>query len=436
MSTDTDQDGLYPTHEDGSPRWAAMRLEDLVTWYDTQVRNELVAARELDINPDVDHPPYRWMNRCYPGFIKRLQREFDLAPTEFYREHVGLPGDDEYDWGPLHDRTVDLLDTYIDELRDVRGSPPTTWRPMRSRLAKYALVYAEVNDGGDLVSGLREEDRRPLEIQAAFDTFAVLDGVLGTPASKQKYLADVRRWYRWLIDTGHAAYNPVERFAQRLGLDTPEWDNPALTREDVRALAAAAQDDRERILVVGLAGWGLRPSELAALRGNQLVFNPRGRDSETREGTQKFHPYITFGDGERKNGPGSVSMLAGADLLNDRLIELGEREGWNGYVFPSTEARDGHITTATLRRWFADIVAHADVWVRGERPTPKYARRFWYTLYGDAARAVADRYELVADEQGSESAAVVIENYLSEDARREEIRAEMHDKLTGLFVDL
>lgn len=49
---------------------------------------------------------------------------------------------------------------------------------------------------------------------------------------------------------------------------------------------------------------------------------------------------------------------------------------------------------------------------------------------------MANRYELVADEQGSESAAVVIENYLSEDARREEIRAEMHKNLAGLFANL
>lgn len=433
--TGTDTSQLIPTRDDGTPRWSAMDLDDLVTWFETELRNELIGARDVDIDSDTDHPPYRWMNSHYPGFIKRLQREFDLSPGDFYREHIGIADGDEYDWGVDDDSTEQLLSQYVNELREQRGHPPTTWRPIRSRLAKYAMVYARVNGDSTLISGLRSEDQRPEEIQSAFDAFCVLDGVLGTPGSKLKYLSDVRRWYNWLIDTGYATYNPVQRFKRRLGLEDPEYDNPALDVDGVQRLAQVASDDRERILVVGLAGWGLRPSELASLRAGQLVINP-GAKTDVSETTDDDHPYIEFGEGERKNGPGTVSMLSGQDLLTRRLDDLATDEAWNGYLFPSSQSKDGHISADTLRRWFATLVERANIRVRGNRPTPKYLRRFWYTLYGRAARAVAERYEIAADAQGSESAAVVIENYLSESARRTEIREEMKEELAGVFAEI
>lgn len=415
----------YPARADGSPHWAAMDLPDLVAWYDAEVRPRLAAGDGPDVDPDSEHPPYRWTNAEYPGFVKHLQREHGLSPAEFYRRHVGVADEGGYDWGVADETTVDRLSAYVAELREVRGHPPTTWRPVRSRLSKYAAVYADeaVNDRADLLDGLRDEDRRPAEIDAAFTAFTVLDGLLGTPASKRKYVSDVRRWYRWLVDTGWAAYNPVVRMEQRLNLDAPEWDNPALAPADVRALAAAAEPGREALLVVGLAGWGLRPSELAALHRDQL--HPGAGEDD--------RPHVAFADGERKNGPGTVSVLVGRDCLADRLAALAGRGDWNGYAFPSSTAAAGHVTTDTLRRWFAAVADRAGVAVAGERPTPKHARRFWYSLYGEAARAVAERYELAAEAQGSASAAVVVESYLSEDRRRAEIRGEMADRLREVF---
>jgi hypothetical protein len=63
-------------------------------------------------------------------------------------------------------------------------------------------------------------------------------------------------------------------------------------------------------------------------------------------------------------------------------------------------------------------------------------RRFWYTIYGDAVKAVAERFEVVAEEQGSKDETVVIDNYLSEAEERRHRRNEMHSELAGLFSDL
>jgi hypothetical protein len=145
------------------------------------------------------------------------------------------------------------------------------------------------------------------------------------------------------------------------------------------------------------------------------------------------NPYIEFGDGERKNGPGTVSMLAGLDVLRERIDALADSDDWSGYLLPSKSAAAGHITAETVKRRFKDLARSADVEVDSRTPTPKYGRRFWYTTYTRAVERVADRVGAVAEEQGSDDPTVVMQNYLSETERRQRRREEMRDELEGLF---
>ncbi|WP_435102939.1 tyrosine-type recombinase/integrase [Halarchaeum sp. P4] len=410
-------DATYATMDEAA--CAAFLREEVVP--------EMHADPECDRRPDAEPPTYRWLNGHYPGFVKHLQREFDASPADFYREHVLDGGeDDDYDWGlpdgEAAERTRNRLEAHLDELR-YRGHPETTIRPYRARLKKYVQLYCDLH-GPDLLDGLRDESRRAEEIDRAFTVCKVLDRTLQTPAARRKYVEDVRRFYRELVDAGYISYNPMRRMETRLGLDVPEWDNPSLSERDVETLWAEADTRRERLLVVGLCGWGLRPSELAALHVRQVVLEPEDDD----------YPFLDFRDGDRKNGPGTVAMLAGADVLDARLDAMADRDGWTGYVFPSEHAEAGHVHVDTLRRWFADLVARTDVTVRGEAPTPKYGRRFWYSLYGEAVVEVAERFTPVAEAQGSADANVVLENYLSEADRRMHLREVMADSLEGLFT--
>src|SRR5699024_5681348 len=204
----------------------------------------------------------------FSGLIKALRRDHDLTPTEFYdRLDIGSDNGDDY-WELDHDSTRSILDEYVDELLDRRVHPETTVMPIRSRLKTYTHLYADVNETADRPAPLLDERERPSAIARALAVFDVLDEVLGTPASKFKYLEDTRRFYDYLLDAGRAVYNPLDRMEKRFGWDRPEWDNPALDRADVRALYRVAEDLEDRLLVVGLTGWGLRPSELCALRAD------------------------------------------------------------------------------------------------------------------------------------------------------------------------
>ncbi|WP_049934082.1 tyrosine-type recombinase/integrase [Halarchaeum acidiphilum] len=408
-------------------RYSTMDRADCVAFLRETVVPEMRTDPDCERRPEEAPPTYRWLNGRYPGFVKHLQRTFDASPADFYRDHLlDDAGGEGYDWG-LPDgeaaaRTRERLDAHLDELR-YRGHPETTIRPYRSRLKKYVRLYCDLH-GPDLLDGLRDESRRAAEIDRAFAVCKVLDRTLRTPAARRKYVEDVRRFYRELLDAGYISYNPMRRMETRLGLDVPDWDNPSLAAADVEALWDAADSDRERLLVVGLCGWGLRPSELAALHVRQAVLDPADDD----------YPYLDFRDGDRKNGPGTVAMLAGADALDARLDAVAERDGWTGYVFPSESAASGHVHVDTLRRWFETLIARAGVTVRGDAPTPKFGRRFWYSRYGEAVIEVAERFTPVAEAQGSADASVVIENYLSEADRRMHLRRVMADSLAGLFA--
>jgi hypothetical protein len=128
-------------------------------------------------------------------------------------------------------------------------------------------------------------------------------------------------------------------------------------------------------------------------------------------------------------------LIYGQDVLEDRIAQLSGREEWNGYLFPSSDVRRDHVTGETLNRRFKSIAARADVRVRGELPTSKMGRRFWYSAYADAVETVIERLQSVAHEQGSSDPMVVFRNYLSEEKRREYLRDAMHDRLAEAFED-
>lgn len=130
-----------------------------------------------------------------------------------------------------------------------------------------------------------------------------------------------------------------------------------------------------------------------------------------------------------------VVLLVGADELESRIDDLHEEHGddWNGYLLASSSSNFGYISTETARRHFRDLADEAGVTVGGTAPTPKMGRRYWYTAYGAAVKRVAERFEDIAQEQGSKSAEVVLDHYLSKPERRCHRRDEMRDGLVGLF---
>jgi len=401
-----------------------MDLADCESFYHETV---VPMMQNDDLDPTAETPTYAWLNGQFPGFVKHLQRQFDLSPGQFYAE-IGVPkaanARDSFDF--LSDNTRRAIEDYLDELETRRGRAEATIDTRRSILRRYAKVYTNIHYTKDLLTPLENPDERVAEmdrVATTFDALDQLDDALTTLASRRKYVQDTRQFYKHLVMFGDATYNPLADLEIRFGWDkTPSWDNKALDSDAVHRLYTAATDLRDRFIVVACCGWGLRPSEVAALHIRQLNLEPA-------DGSR---PYIEFDDGERKNGPGTVALLAGLETV-ERRIETLSAQDWDGYLLPSPSSESGHLTAETVRRRFKSVADAAAVTVDGERPTPKTGRRFWYTTYGAAVRRVAERFEDVAAEQGSASVQVVLDNYLSESEARSHRRAEMRETLAGLF---
>jgi integrase len=412
---------LHPVFgvSDQQYRWSQKSLAELEQLYHNEIAPKW---RRAGNDPVHDRPPYEWLaDNGFSGLNYALREHHDMTVKEFFVDVLDFSDDADsegYTWGIDAEETVAQLDKYVRTLSRRRKLADSTVETKRARLAKYVRIYADVHGAAPIVKRVRDRDAQPDEIERALAVFDELDAELDSDDSKLRYYGDVSQFYEHLQRRGVAAYNPVTNFDKEYGWERSEPDNPTLDARQVRALYQAADDREDELIVLALCAWGLRPNEVAALHTGQFVLE--GDD-----------PHIAFD--ERKNGPGTVALLYGRETLEDRLIALGEREDWNGYLFPSSASSSGHIVTDTVGNRFTALAERAGVTVRGATPTAKMGRRFWYTAYTDAVNTLVEQLDEIAADQGSSDASVVASNYLSEDVRREHRREYMRERLAEAF---
>jgi site-specific recombinase XerD len=398
-----------------SYRWSSKSLEELADFYE----REIAPVRQKDgYDPHKDIPSYQWLvEHGYSGLQYAVRTHHDLTLSEFFTDVVGIDSDgseDGYDWGVEDEQVVEYLSQYFDSQQ--RGSAAdNTLQSKRSRLAQFLRYYEDLHETAAIVSQISDVADQPEEIRRVTAVFDKFDDELESNDSKRRYRSDVDDLYSWLVDRGYGAFNPV-RYEHEWEVD--DRDNPALTATQVGDLAAAANGIEEQLIVYGLCAWGLRRNELASLHVQNIEL-------------QTDSPFLIFD--ERKNGPGTVALIYGEAILDDRIDQLSDRDDWAGYFFPSEDAHRDHVTGETINRRFKSIAAQADVSVRGSLPTSKMGRRFWYSAYADAVETVIERLQSIAHEQGSSDPMVVFQNYLSEEKRREYMRDAMHDRLAEAF---
>jgi integrase len=407
-------------------RWSRHDLDGLEELY----WDEIAPALRCDGRDPHTRPSYETLaDLGYSGIGYTLREHHDLTVKEFLVNHVGLEdptvsgeNPDTYTWPISCEKTIDEFESHLRALGRRRKLADSTLASTRTHLATYAEIYEGLHGTSDLLAPLDDPGEQAAETERAYRVVEVLDDELATDGTKLTYIGSVQGWYDYLDRHGAAAYNPLADVDTDFGWERREPDNKALAPSDVRALNSAAETAADRLLLVALAAWGLRSGEVARLRVNQFV----GEDSDD--------PHLAFE--ERKNGPGTVSLLYGVDAYRERRRELvDEYDEWNAYLFPSTQAASGHIDSDTVRNRFHRLARDAGVHVDGGLPKPHMARRFWYSQYQDALADVLDRLNVIADEQGSSSADVVHQNYLSEEKRRKARRPAMRESLADAFGD-
>jgi len=107
----------------------------------------------------------------------------------------------------------------------------------------------------------------------------------------------------------------------------------------------------------------------------------------------------------------------------------------DSYLFPSERADSGHISGTTVARWFHDLADRARIpkEIDGVPRKPHMGRRFWYDAYSQTTERVLAHVQDIVAEQGSASAQVVFEEYLTDERKRELRREFMRETLSTAF---
>ncbi|MCL9818343.1 tyrosine-type recombinase/integrase [Natronocalculus amylovorans] len=400
--------------------WSRMSLEELTTFYHTQIEPTM---ERHGLDPTTDRPSYSWLTEHgYSGIAYTLREHHNLTIGEFVTQVVGVTPreSDGYEWGIDDQDTIEYLEQYLSSRKRRHQLADSTIASKRSRLARYVRTYEALHGDAALVGHVESLDTQTQEITRAIEVFDQLNEELNSDDSKQSHLADLNDWYMWLQNRAIAAFNPAPNVASEFsrGWNPDTETKPALSAAQIRSLVAAAETTDERFIVTALGAWGLRRGEVAALHVSQFVPNADP-------------PRVEFD--ERKNGPSDVQLLFGLEAYYDRVDEM-ETSEWNGYLLPSSSSKSGHIHPGTVNDRFRRIADRAEVRLEGERPTPHACRRFWYNAYQSAVQELHDRIEPIADDQGSRSTQVVIDEYLGKEEARQVRRELMHDALSEAFI--
>ena len=483
-----------------SHNWSRMSLEELEGFYRGTISAEMISD---DLDPTSKPPTYDWLTeKGYSGMAYTLREHHDLTLQEFFVDVVGVGSTgDDYEWGISHEPTIEAMNEYLQSRGDRRNLADTTIRSRKYKLAQFARKYEKHHGTADLLAHLDDPDSESDEFRRCMRVFDEFDDELSTTGSKLKYCDIVRQFYDHLVDYFGAEYNPIDRVPKQYDWKRSEPDNKTLDRLGMREIYQSTDAIEDRLLVLGLGAWGLRPNEVASAHVSQFItesghleisaklsnetvsvyvssdgadaegasvgvngemigstdrfgclrFSLDGRprveikattdrytkttlfevdDDQLVEQESTIDPHIVFD--ERKNGPGSVSLLYGLDVLEARIEAL-EGDDWNGYLFPSKLSSSGHVTAETINNRFKSLAEGAGVTVDGEIPTAKMGRRFWYSVYSDASEAFIEQLQGIASDQGSSSAEIVHSNYLSEEDRRKSRRKPMQDALERVF---
>jgi len=396
--------------------WTLLTEPELADAYEAVI----VPARRRDGYDTDDRPSYEWLsNHGFRSLTYTLREHHDTTLAVWWDEYIGDESEDGYEWTVEDERTRESMQDYLDAKQADRDAwSESTRDTIRTRLNTYARSYrakhgtdalvAEVDDRGGDVDETAAVDR-------CRDTFRWMRAEYADRTIARVHDA-VRGWYSWLDARAVAAVNPTNGADDWFNWDRSGGGDPvALKDQHVRSLWQAAATTRERMLVVALCAWGLRSNEVASLHADQLVLDGS--------------PRVEFD--ERKNGPSTVAVVFGEDVARDRMAATA------GYLFPSNRSRTGHISRSTVASRFHDLADRAGVpgSIDGESRKPHMARRFWYDAYSATVEDLLDHVGDIADEQGSASARVVLDDYLSDDRRRELRREFMTERLTGVFHD-
>lgn len=399
-----------------TPRWLKREFPKLL-------REEL---RRRARSPD-ELPSHELINDIGHQSVHRaIKREFDMTTHEFLVEVCGFNDERrEAGWPGDSPRTISAIESYLRNKKIIGDNIQSTVDTEASKLRTLLRYYLDITGHGDLLHaacGDRTEGFETIQ-----QLFVRLKEHHDSVASRLSYAQTLSRFFSYCVSSGRADFDPAGELLETVNW-TPEHGTVlALSAEQVRRLFAAADsfnsEEKRRtrkVLIVMYAGAGARSNDLQELDARRDI---------------QFGDSVIIKYRIRKNGPGTAVLMAGRIILQNHLAKLRQDPEWNGRLFPSNRSETGSRTPNTLRRWFKELVEIAGITIDGTKPTPINCRKFWYSEYSRAGLQMLPLVEQVTDEQGSESADVVLNSYLSDEVGAAYFRAIARESFLRAFPE-
>lgn len=202
--------------------------------------------------------------------------------------------------------------------------------------------------------------RSPVTL-AVEDVVQFLATAAVSAASRKKYDADLRAWFRWCLDAGLRDDDPMARMPKPRA---PHSEVVPIRTEHVRRLLASRMHRRTRSMILLAAYEGLRVHEVAKVRGLDLDIVGQTLTVEGKGGVRAnlpLHPFVAaeaelYGPGWwfAQHVPNSAGRAGGHVLGNSVSRIVGEamkRAGIPG-------------TAHSLRHWFGTELLRQGVDIR------------------------------------------------------------------------
>lgn len=375
-------------------------------------------------NPDVK-PTHEWLrDNGFIGiqnFADRKNKTVDdvlLDDCGFEsRKQKPLPG--------THAETKQLVHKWLqDEDKEFKELNSTSIANAWTHMRRLMEIAGDAFGSNNLLRPARASPGKNVRLTLAL--FRAMNDELASEGARQNYGTTLSKFYEYLLLLGEVKSNPAKKALQKMNW-TYNRTQPerALTPKQVRMCWAETEPVNgdsinefstktmrkvmeEKVLFLLLAGCGARTSDPLIINAQEdIIFSPDD-------------PRICFDD-DRKNGPGTVPIMAGLDYF-DRYVGLLDEEGQE-MMFPSEVSEDGTRSDAWVRSKISTIVDRAGVRLHDDsKPTPKHFRQFWYNEYSRAYDAYISKMEYIAKEQSSASAEIVNKHYMAGHQQRDHFR--------------
>jgi hypothetical protein len=353
-----------------------------------------------------------------------IQREYGITTQEFLEKYHGI-GEESEEWRGESPETHRWLNDYLEMVEDCREYADSTRNQIRSIMNRHIDFLRKATGEDNLVILAYQGVSGNRTVREGFE---ILNDELEYEESKRSYADYLIDFYKYLDrERAELDTNPAEKALENFkwkytssgGRTTP------LTFGQVQLAWAEAETLMEQCVVGMCTAGGANTGDASSVLVSDIYLD--GDDPRI-----EFHQDRSKERGN-KDDDETVVALCGEGLKQALRMQIQENNlGPEDPLFPSVHSNKDHMSPATIRGRFKDVMRRADITLPdGRLPTPRNGRNFRHDKLDDIMSAWEDKQEQLTEEMGKTNPEVTDRHYITEKKKRAYIRKRKKELFTN-----